>query len=228
MTASTQVTLVGALESGQDVCWEGSGSGLTLRVTEPRQVEVVLGRCSRADQEVYLDRVQAAGVPVSRRRGGGCAVVVGPGVLVVSCTWTGYRPPYPVDWMEDMSGKVALALQGTGVTGLEVRKGGDLTLGDRKVMGACLYVGADTAVYGASLLVNPDLSLFDRFLRHPPREPAYRRGRPHREFVTSLWAEGFRLSPRQLGYCLGGALWSLLTGSCCGAGCGHPGREERG
>jgi len=38
-------------------------------------------------------------VPVTRCSGGGCAVVVGPGVLVLSCTLTGYRPPYPVDLM---------------------------------------------------------------------------------------------------------------------------------
>lgn len=193
------------------VCWEGSREGLSLRVVEPARVEVVLGRCSQAAREVRLDAVQAAGVPISRRRGGGCAVVVGPGVLVVSCSWRGYRPPYPVDWMEGISGEIASILREAGVAGVTVRRGGDLTLGDRKVMGACLYAGADEVLYGASLLVSPDLSLCDRFLLHPPREPEYRRGRPHREFLTSLWEEGYRVPARTLGCYLGAALWSRLA-----------------
>jgi lipoate-protein ligase A len=42
--------------------------------------------------------------------------------------------------------------------------------------------------YSASLLVKPDVSLVERYLRHPPREPEYRRGRSHREFMGALGA----------------------------------------
>lgn len=191
-----------------DILWERSTCHLALRLWEPERIEVVLGRCSRAEEEVRLAECLASGVPVSRRRGGGCAVVVGPGTLVLSCAWTRYRPPYPVEWMEQMSGAVTSALAKAGVSRLAVRRGGDVTLGDRKVMGACLYVGAGTAIYGASLLVNPDLSLVDRFLHHPPREPEYRRGRSHGEFLTSLRQEGYPFDAAGLGRYLGEALWS--------------------
>jgi len=40
--------------------------------------------------------------------------------------------------------------------------------------------------YSASLLVNAQLSLVERYLRHPPREPKYRDGRSHLEFVANL------------------------------------------
>ncbi len=57
--------------------------------------------------------------------------------------------------------------------------------------GYTLYLGNNPFLYyyQASLLVNPDLSLFERYLYYPPREPSYRRGRPHREFCTSLTEE---------------------------------------
>lgn len=209
--ACDRVPVGGFLARGCRVWWHRAALGLELRVVEPVHVEVVLGRCSREDREVRLDRVLAEGVALSRRRGGGCAVVVAPGVLVLSCTWSGFRPRYPSCWVEEVSARVAGVLRDLGVKGLQVRPGGDLTVGDRKVMGACLYVGADSAVYGCSLLVNPDLSLLDRFLKHPPREPAYRRGRSHGEFVTSLCAEGFPLATGELGPTLGEALWRLLA-----------------
>lgn len=82
------------------------------------------------------------------------------------------------------------ALEGLGVRGLVWREGGDLSLGDRKVLGSCLYLAAELMVYGASRPANPDLSLLECYLRHPPREPEYRRGRSHRDFVTSLWQQG--------------------------------------
>lgn len=58
---------------------------------------------------------------------------------------------------------------------------------------------------------NPDLSLIDRSLRHPPREPDSRRGRHHLDFVTSLWREGFVVPVVTLGRYLSGALWDVLV-----------------
>ena len=40
--------------------------------------------------------------------------------------------------------------------------------------------------YSASILVSADVSLMERYLKHPPREPEYRKGRRHSEFVTNL------------------------------------------
>ncbi|MEW6490313.1 MAG: hypothetical protein AB1578_20690, partial [Thermodesulfobacteriota bacterium] len=67
---------------------------------------------------------------------------------------------------------------------------GDLCHGDRKVAGSSAFAGRGAFFYQASLLVDADLGLVDRYLRHPGREPAYRRGRPHREFLTTLRQAG--------------------------------------
>ena len=199
-------------ECSGDLLWRAEADGEELEVWEPRQTEVVLGRCSRLAEEVREEEVAADGVPVSRRRGGGCAVVVGPGVLIFSYRRRGRRPLRPVDWSAGASRVLASALERLGVRGLVWREGGDLSLGDRKVLGSCVYLGAELMVYGASLLVNPDLSLLDRYLRHPPREPEYRRGRSHRDFVTSLWEQGYRFSTRELALVLGPAAWAGWRG----------------
>ncbi|HEB84320.1 MAG TPA: hypothetical protein ENI92_04885 [Bacteroidetes bacterium] len=70
----------------------------------------------------------------------------------------------------------------------EVRRAGisDLAIGGRKLAGSAFYRRKNLAYYSASLLVDPDLALIERYLRHPPREPEYRRGRAHRDFLTTL------------------------------------------
>jgi lipoate-protein ligase A len=80
-------------------------------------------------------------------------------------------------------------LEGLGRLGLplvERREVSDLCLGDRKIGGAALFLERGLAYYSTTLLHSPALDSWERYLPHPPREPAYRRGRPHAEFVTSL------------------------------------------
>jgi lipoate-protein ligase A len=66
---------------------------------------------------------------------------------------------------------------------------GDLCLGDRKFLGSSLFRRRRLLFYQASLLVSADLTLLDRYLAHPSREPEYRRGRPHADFVVNLSRE---------------------------------------
>ena len=54
----------------------------TLRLWEPRQPLVVVGRSSRADGEVRIEVCRELGIPVLRRISGGAAVVSGPGCLM--------------------------------------------------------------------------------------------------------------------------------------------------
>ena len=62
----------------------------------------------------------------------------------------------------------------------------DLVQGDRKISGSCVYRSLGLVFYSATLLVDPDLDLVERYLTPPPRQPAYRRGRAHRDFMGRL------------------------------------------
>jgi lipoate-protein ligase A len=157
-----------------------------VRVHRPSDVSVVLGRASRAEVEVRLERCAADGVPVSRRPGGGCAVVIDPGDVVVSATVPQAGLPRIRDLFASFSDWLLAALDGLGLRGLHREDVSDLALGDRKVGGACLYRPRGVALYSATLLVEPRVELMERYLARPPREPAYRRGRSHADFVGRL------------------------------------------
>jgi lipoate-protein ligase A len=150
---------------------------------------VVLGRGSRPEAEVHLELVEEDGCPLYRRRGGGCSVVLDPGNVIVAAAFAvqgiGQTPAYfrrLNQWL--IAGLAALGVQGLSQDGIS-----DLVMGDRKVGGTCMYRPRGVLLYSASLLVSPQLQLLERYLAHPPREPAYRRGRRHLDFVRPLAAE---------------------------------------
>ncbi len=179
-----------------------------IHVYVPEQVQVVIGRGSRAEAELHGHSCTEDGVPVLRRRGGGCAVVLDSGNVVVAVTE--HAPGFGNNkaHLKRLGQWLMHGLEMLGVTGLEQNGVSDLTCGDRKVGGSCLHRSRDTLLYSASLLVNPDLSLMERYLKLPPREPDYRRGRSHLEFVGTLyprlWAKQTEELARQLAEALSG------------------------
>jgi lipoate-protein ligase A len=62
----------------------------------------------------------------------------------------------------------------------------DLTFGEFKVAGTSLFRSRNYLLYQASILVDTQLDVIDRYLKHPSREPEYRRGRSHGSFLRGL------------------------------------------
>jgi lipoate-protein ligase A len=157
-----------------------------VRVYRLADTVAVLGSGSRPEAELNLDACRADAVPVLRRRGGGCAVVLDPGNVIVSVVASGLPFGRHRQHFDALSAWLVDGLTGVGVVGVEQAGICDLVVGDRKVGGACLHRCRDLLYYSASLLIDPDVAKVDRYLRHPPREPEYRRGRSHAAFMGSL------------------------------------------
>ncbi|MFH1418602.1 MAG: hypothetical protein ABII12_10005 [Planctomycetota bacterium] len=153
------------------------------RLTAP---VVVLGSGSRPDVELYVDACRADNVPIVRRRGGGCAVSLDPGNIIVSVAATGLPFGHHQRHFDTLTNWLIGGLERIGIPGVRPAGICDLCIGERKIGGACLRRFRDLLYYSASLLVAPDLDGVTRYIKHPPREPAYRRGRPHTEFMGSL------------------------------------------
>ncbi|HPF70471.1 MAG TPA: hypothetical protein PLQ13_07360, partial [Candidatus Krumholzibacteria bacterium] len=154
------------------------------------QVAVVIGRGGRQADELHRDRIAADGVPLLRRPGGGCAVVLDPGNVIASLVL-----PLPgiggiTRAFDAISDHLIAALDRCGVPGVTRQGVSDLTLGDRKIGGSCIWRTRGLVYYSTTVLVNPDPAIVDRYLPHPPREPSYRGGRPHRLFMGSLRSAG--------------------------------------
>ncbi|MFH1748491.1 MAG: hypothetical protein ABIG44_15765 [Planctomycetota bacterium] len=151
----------------------------------PRTV-VVLGSGSRPEVELNFDACRADKVPILKRRGGGCAVVLDPGNVIVSLIATGLPFGHHRRYFDVITDWLIAGLARIGIPGISQAGICDLILGDRKVGGACLHRCRDLLYYSASLLVDPDLDKVTRYLTHPPREPDYRRGRAHSSFMGAL------------------------------------------
>ena len=160
------------------------------------ETAVVLGRGGRPERDLHLDAILEDHVPVYRRLGGGGAVVVGPGTVQVEACGLVPGPPNVTAWLRAFSEWLAAALQAAGVARPNLRDAADLTLGHRKVVGACLYRAAYLVHYSASILAEAPVELMERYLRPPHRTPAYRAGRPHRDFVASVGLRAMELSRR--------------------------------
>jgi lipoate---protein ligase len=164
-----------------------------LRVYRLPRAVVVLGRGSKPELEVDLEACRRDGVPVQRRRGGGCAVVVDPGNVIVAVTLPLAGIGRNLLHFDRLTRWLAAALDRLGAPPIVRQGASDLTIADRKVGGACIYRGKDLLHYAATLLVTPELTLIERYLRHPPREPDYRRGRAHPDFLVALGGDASEL-----------------------------------
>lgn len=170
-----------------------------LRVEEAREVVVVLSRSRSPEREVALDACRADGVPVLVRPSGGGAVVLAPGVVAASLLLAADPATrFPEPYFRRLCGAVAGALAACGVGGAAMRGISDLALGERKVAGSSLRLFAGKVLFQVSVLVDADVRLLERYLKPPSRQPDYRRGRSHREFVVTLREAGYPVSPGQV------------------------------
>ena len=174
-----------------------------LRLYEPRETAAVLGAAGKPGRDLKLAALEADGVPVLRRRGGGGAVVLAPGQVVLALVTEVASPFGNREYARAVNAWFVEALASLGVGGLEQRGITDLALGGRKVLGTSIYRSRLVLFYQASLLVSGDLSVFGRYLEHPHAEPDYRQGRGHEAFCTTLRAEGHDLDPQRVIAALG-------------------------
>jgi lipoate-protein ligase A len=162
-----------------------AGNGV-LRLWETAQECVVIGQSGRPERDVKLDACRADGIPVLRRCSGGGAVVLGPGCLNYSLVlpiawnprWQNVR--YSFQWtMHRM--RHALSIR-------ELRHEGDsdLALHGCKVSGNAQRRTDSAILHHGTLLYSFEASRAERLLAFPHRQPGYRAGRSHRDFLGNL------------------------------------------
>jgi len=122
-----------------------------------------------------------------RRQSGGGTVLIGPGTLQWSCALPvrEFSPFASISKTKAFCNELLRAALPDGDR-LCAEDCGDLTLGKRKVGGVALRRRRDAVMIHGTLLATADLELISVALRHPTREPDYRRGRGHRAFLATL------------------------------------------
>jgi lipoate---protein ligase len=165
----------------------GRGQAL-VRFWEPGAYAVVLGASRRLGEEVDVAACRADNVPIFRRSSGGGTVLIGPGTLNITVILPETAGPglSAVDTAQrHVLGRMADSIRALGPP-LEVLGHGDLVLGDRKCAGSAQRRLSRWFLVHCSILNRFPIDRIGRYLTVPHRQPAYRRGRCHREFLCNL------------------------------------------
>jgi lipoate-protein ligase A len=210
-TAAENVALDEALLEAAETA-RGTGKSLTgvLRFWEPAAPLVVIGRSSRAAEEARLDVCARFGAPVVRRASGGAAIVSGPGCLMYALILS--YEEFPALRSIDVAHRFVLGRMVSGLqtifSGVACRGTSDLVISgasaapslegepkasDKKFSGNSVRCKRGHLLYHGTLLYDFDLSLVEQLLATPPRQPAYRAGRSHGQFICNIPATADQL-----------------------------------
>lgn len=172
---------------------ESAESGLCddelLRIWQPASPIVVLGRSSPYATEINQQECESLDVAVMRRCSGGAAILTAPGCLMYAVLLSYEKRPdlRSIDNAHRfVMGKIQNAI---GACGVETQLQGicDLTIGGRKVSGNALRCKRSWFVYHGTLICQTmDIGLISRCLGKPRRQPEYRAGRSHAQFLAAI------------------------------------------
>lgn len=159
-----------------------------LRLWEFASPVVVVGRGSRVEIEVEVAACRQRGIPILRRSSGGAAIVAGPGCLMYS-TVLSYELRPQLRLIEKahrfVLGQVLSAVRSL-LPEAEHRGTSDLALGRQKFSGNSLRCRRTHLLYHGTLLYDFPASGIQQCLKMPPRQPDYREGRRHDQFLQNL------------------------------------------
>ena len=171
-----------------DLC-EAGITGEVLRVWEPPNYFVVLGYANKAASEADLVFCQRNTIPILRRCSGGGTVLQGPGSL-----------NYSLILRTDASGSCG-TIKGTNEfvmnrhrtalaallkAPVEARGHTDLVIGGLKFSGNAQRRKKNFLIFHGSFLLNFDVELMEHALPLPSKQPDYRLGRSHSDFLMNL------------------------------------------
>ena len=171
-----------------DLCENGHDHEI-LRFWEPSKYFVVSGYSGKIQEEVNLLFCQEKHIPVTRRCSGGGAVLQGPGCLNYSLILkvANSSPLKTIgETYKFVLQRHKAALQSIIDGKVEIEGRSDLTLGLRKFSGNAQLRKQNSLLFHGTLLLDFDISLIEKILRMPTKQPPYRKNRSHEHFLTNL------------------------------------------
>ena len=170
-------------------------SGYRYLIWQPQKICIILGNSNCAEEALFLDNARQDKVVIVKRPSGGQAVVLSPKMVIVSALQNSQHQLSSNQYFAIYNSRIIRALSGLSVNNLGCSGISDITIGDKKIAGASMYRNRRRVFFHAVVNVCESVQLLERYLRQPAIAPEYRCGRSHLDFVTSLAAQGFSLSP---------------------------------
>jgi lipoate---protein ligase len=165
----------------------------TVKVWRPDQMCLVLGQSNNPETSLVVEQVVEDQIPVYKRPSGGETVILTPNMLVISVVFRVPTLRNPKPYFVKVNSGIISALEKQGVTGLNQKGISDITIYDKKILGSSIYRTTEKMFYHAVLNISESIDTISKYIAHPAKEPDYRQGRSHKEFVTSLQEAGYEL-----------------------------------
>ncbi len=169
-----------------------------FRFFETKRQVVVLSSSNKPEIEANVEECKKFNVPILRRKGGGGTVVLGPGCLILTFAFYA-KDPFGNGhyfkmindlWIQSLQPYIPKILSQKGIS--------DICCEEKKIAGTSIFRKKHLLVYQGSMLVDPNLEFISNLLAHPSKEPDYRQGRSHSEFLTTLKQLGCALTTQEL------------------------------
>lgn len=177
---------------------EDRSSKFRVMVWEPLELCVVLGQSNQLEASVKIEHTIKDGIKIYKRPSGGEAVVLSPKTVVISILKKEERMISPYQYFNRYSTGIMKTLKRLGVCNLSLQGISDICIGNKKILGSSIYRNKNIVFYHAVLNRAEKVEVFERYLKHPKREPLYRNGRSHRDFVISLAQLEYHLTAEEL------------------------------
>jgi lipoate-protein ligase A len=169
-----------------DLC-EDNPAIEVLRFWETSQHFVVLGYANRVADEVHESFCDFNAIPILRRCTGGGAVLQGSGVLNYSLILRAEGELHNIPSTNNFILKRhQAALTAILKAPVEIQGHTDLAIGGLKFSGNSQRRKKHCLLFHGSILLHLDIDLVEKALPFPSRQPDYRLGRSHSDFLMNL------------------------------------------
>lgn len=164
---------------------------VTFRPWEVREASVVIGYGEKVAETVDIRACKNRGVPIIRRFSGG-------GTVLISEKCLNYSVIVPLSCSNGL-GNIApsfQAINGIIVDALKelqlpakIEEDTDVTINSRKIAGSSQSRRWGVLCHQGTILIESDSENIEKFIKKPTKQPKYRNGRNHKDFLTSLKQE---------------------------------------
>lgn len=149
---------------------------------------IVLGISSQAEDLVHVERAKQDGIPLIKRFSGGGTVIVDEQTLFITFIMAKEDLDVPAFPEPILRWSGHLYQEAWGIPEFALKEN-DYVIGEKKCGGNAQYIKKDRWVHHTSFLWNFSEANME-YLKMPNKRPAYRKDRDHKEFLTTLSANG--------------------------------------
>jgi lipoate-protein ligase A len=167
---------------------ENGEIGETLRFWESSEYFVCLGKAGKEEEECFTERCKKDGIKILKRISGGGTVLQGPGCLNYSAVISYDRDKRFKninDTYRIILGSAADSFKEKGRE-VEFLPVCDLAIDGKKISGNAQARKKKYFLLHGTVLYDFDINKISEYLKHPPKEPDYRKQRPHSDFVANI------------------------------------------